>query len=73
MKKSKYFKTLGYNLHWLRKENNLTQKEMADKLGISISSLRKLENGIVTPRLTINVIFNASKEFSIEAYKLFET
>ncbi|MBQ3604103.1 MAG: helix-turn-helix transcriptional regulator [Clostridia bacterium] len=67
-----YFNVFGHNLYRLRKENKLTQKEMADKLGISISSLRKLENGIVTPRLTINIIFNASKEFSIEPYELFE-
>lgn len=72
MKKINYFNVFGHNLYRLRKENKLTQKEMADKLGISISSLRKLENGIVTPRLTINIIFNASKEFSIEPYELFE-
>lgn len=47
----------------LRKNNNLTQKEMAKKLGVSLSSLQKYEYGDFYP--SIEVIKNIVDLFNI--------
>ncbi len=36
-----------------RRDNNLTQKQMADKIGISVHLLTKLENGGYSPRIDL--------------------
>jgi len=36
-----------------RKELNMTQEELADKLGISTNWLSKIENGKVDPRISL--------------------
>lgn len=53
------------NLVFLRKENQLSKKEMANILGIRIQSLTQLENGELPPGLQVSVIFNACKRFGI--------
>lgn len=35
------------NIRCLRKHYNLTQKEMADILGVSVSSIRRIEKGVL--------------------------
>ncbi len=36
-----------------RKELNMTQEELAEKLGITVNWLSKIENGKVDPRLSL--------------------
>ncbi len=45
------------NIKQLRRIKGLSKKEMAKKLGISIPSLTKIENGIMPPLLRSSVFF----------------
>lgn len=45
--------TIGENIRRLRKEANITQKELADKLEISVSNVTKYEKGQLEPNLAI--------------------
>lgn len=46
-------KTFGQNLHDARKKAGLTQKELAEKSGISLSSIKRYEKGEREPTWTI--------------------
>lgn len=74
--------TLGEKIKTLRKSNNLTQKELALKIGVTASTVTKYENGQLEPNIDIlnkiSNIFNISvsnliddnysrKEFSTES------
>ena len=59
------------NLAALRKQHHLTQKQMAQTLGISITTWRKMEQGIMPPRLSTLVVYRAADAFGIPAIKLF--
>ena len=59
------------NLNHLRRLHNLTQKQMAQILGISITTWRKMEQGIMPPRLSSLVVYRAADAFGIPAIKLF--
>lgn len=48
----------------LRKQHELSQKKMAELLGISVGSLRKLERGEM-PRISVKIFFRIHKEFGI--------
>ena len=47
---------LAHNLLWLRKKYSYSQKTMAQLLGIGVGSLRKLEHGVIPPRLTVEFL-----------------
>ena len=59
------------NLAFLRKEHNLTQIQMAELLGIGITSWRMIERGIMPPRLSSAVVCRVNEVFGIPAEKLF--
>ena len=59
------------NLSYLRHKYGYTQKQMANLLGISISSWRMMERGILPPRLSAKVILCAADMFGTPATKLF--
>ena len=59
------------NVKILRERNNLSKKEMAEILEIGIASLTKIEQGVIPPRATTNIIFNLSNSFNIKPHKLF--
>lgn len=59
------------NLAALRKQHHLTQKQMAQTLGIGIHSWRMIERGIMPPRLSTEVVYNAADAFGIPAARLF--
>ena len=54
----------------IRKEHNLTQKELADKLGVTFQAVSKWENGKNLPDIAI--IKKIAEEFSIDLSVLFE-
>ena len=60
-----YLKAFCRNVHRLRKEHGLSQKEMARIMGIGVGSLRKVEQGTVPPRMDILVLRNLTLHFSI--------
>lgn len=59
------------NIKLLRINNGLSEKEMAQLLGIGTKSLRSLENGVFPPRLTCDVLFRAKKHFGVLPKDLF--
>ena len=59
----KEIKIFCENIKYLRKEQGLSKKEMAKKLGISTASLSILESGKLPPRLTVEPLFHIHKNF----------
>ena len=59
------------NIKALRKLHGFNKKEMAVISGISVPILTKIEEGIMPPRISINIIFEISKYFKIKPHKLF--
>lgn len=53
------------NIITLRKNHNLSKKEMAKILGISIYMLNKIETGIIPKNLNCDVLFKIHKHFNI--------
>ena len=43
--------TLSQNISRLRKENSMTQEQLAEALGISFAAVSKWERGVTTPEL----------------------
>jgi transcriptional regulator with XRE-family HTH domain len=54
---------VGQFIKKLRKDNNLTQKELADKYGVTYQAVSKWENGINLP--DVSLIREMSKDFNI--------
>lgn len=63
---------LCHNIYRLRKANNLTQKEMAKILKVGVGSLRKLEAGIIPPRMTVDILYHVYVAFGISPSQLME-
>ncbi|MBQ2999284.1 MAG: helix-turn-helix transcriptional regulator [Clostridia bacterium] len=45
--------TIGENIRNFRKKNNLTQEELADRLGVTYQSVSRWENGATYPDLEL--------------------
>ena len=56
------------NILLLRMIHGLTKKKMSQILGISISSLNKIEQGKLPPRLSVSVIFRICEYFGISPF-----
>lgn len=63
--------TFCNNIKKIRKAHNLSQKQMAEICKISVASLRKIENNILPPRLTVEILFNLCEYFNYSASELF--
>ena len=61
---------LKNNLVCLRKQNGLSQKQMARLLGIGVGSLRKLEHGCLPSRLSVDFLFRIQDLFHIQPHTL---
>lgn len=59
------------NIRYLRNAHKLTQKEMAEICGVSISTLKKLEHNILPPRISVRIIFAISSHFNLRPEQLF--
>lgn len=53
------------NIRFLRKQNNLSQAEMAELLGIGIKSLRSLEKDRIPSRLSCDILFRIYTAFGV--------
>ena len=71
MKKTDYFFVFSENVKCIRKEAGLSQKEMAHMLGIGVSTLSKIENGVLPPRLSCSVLFRIQRHFGIHPKDMF--
>lgn len=61
---------IGKFIKEIRKNNNLTQKELADKLGVTYQAVSKWENGKNIP--DIGVIKEISKEFNVDIAEILD-
>lgn len=66
-------KNMSHNILWIRQQYRLSQKQLAQCLGISVGSLRTLEKGILPPRLSVAFIFQIQKLYHIPPGKLFSS
>ena len=57
--------TFCRNIRYLRKKHKLTQKEMAEKLCISVGYVRMLEQGKVPARMQATVLLDTRASFGI--------
>ncbi|MGN0564588.1 MAG: helix-turn-helix domain-containing protein [Candidatus Heritagella sp.] len=57
--------TFCFNVTWLRKNNHISRKRMAELLEISEISLAKIEKGKIPPRLSVKVLFRIQSVFRI--------
>lgn len=61
---------IGKFIKKLRKDNNLTQKDLADKYGVTYQAVSKWENGINLPDVTL--IRQMSKDFNISVESILD-
>ena len=61
---------IGKFIKKLRKDNNLTQKDLADKYNVTYQAVSKWENGLTIP--DISLLKEMSKDFNIDLEDLLE-
>ena len=71
MNNQEYTAQFCNNIRILRERNSLSQRKMADQLGIGIYSLRMIEKGILPPRLDWLVVLRIHEQFHILPEKIF--
>lgn len=67
----KNLKNFGSRIQELRKKNNLTQSELAEKIGLSTNFIGMVERG--ERNTSVNKIFKLAKAFNISLAQFFET
>ena len=67
----KNLKTFGSRIQELRKKNNLTQSELAEKIGLSTNFIVMVERG--ERNTSVDKIFKLAKAFNISLAQFFET
>ena len=63
---------MGRNIFLLRVKHRLNQRQMASILGIGVSSLSKLEKGVLPPRMTVEPLFRIQDHFGVSPSDLFD-
>lgn len=64
------YKKLGLNIAYYRKEQGLSQIQLADKIDISRTHMSRIENNDCA--VSLDVIFSIAKALNIHVAKLFE-
>lgn len=67
----KNLKNFGSRIQELRKKNNLTQSELAEKIGLSTNFIGMVERG--ERNTSVDKIFKLAKAFNISLARFFET
>lgn len=67
----KNLKNFGSRIQELRKKNNLTQSELAEKVGLSTNFIGMVERG--ERNTSVDKIFKLAKAFNISLAQIFET
>lgn len=67
---SQEYKKLGLNIAYYRKEQKLSQMQLADKIDISRTHMSRIENNDCA--VSLDVIFSIAKALEIPVHKLFE-
>ena len=64
------FIELGYNIAYYRKHAGLTQKQLAERVGISRQHLGAIEAPNLVRPISLELLFNIADVLDIPAYKL---
>lgn len=64
-------RNLGHNLRRIRKENRLTQEDVADKARLNSSYYGRIERGEIN--VTIETLIASARALNVEVPNLFET
>ncbi len=64
------YRKLGLNIAYYRKEQHLSQIQLAEKIDISRTHMSRIENNDCA--VSLDVIFSIAKTLNIPVYKLFE-
>lgn len=67
---SSEYQKLGLNIAYYRKEQHLSQMQLAEKINISRTHMSRIENSDCA--VSLDVIFSIAKALDIPVYKLFE-
>lgn len=67
----KNLKIFGLRIQELRKKNNLTQSELAEKIGLSTNFIGMVERG--ERNTSVDKIFKLAKAFNVSLAQFFET
>ena len=67
------FENFLSNVAWIRKKYGISKRKMSKALKISVESLNKIENGILPPKISIDIVFNIYISFGIEPKAMFAT
>lgn len=72
MCKTDIYEILRRNIIYYRKQKNLTQKELADKMDIDYGFLRKVESKKVKKNLSLDNVMKAAEVLGVDLPKFFE-
>lgn len=64
------YKKLGLNIAYYRKEQGISQMELANRIDISRTHMSRIENNDCA--VSLDVIFSIAKALKIPVHKLFE-
>lgn len=70
---SEEYKRIGLNIALYRKLRGLTQMQLADRVNISRTHISNIEAPNMNTSISLDLIFNISKELDVPAYKFFIT
>ncbi len=66
----KYYKKLGLNIAYYRKDKRFTQEQLAESLNVDRTTIGKIELAISSASL--DVIFSLADALDVPVYKFFE-
>ena len=74
MTEQKLYKTIGKNIKKYRKESNkkLTQKELAQRIGVCTSLIGGLESNNINQGLSVYNLYKISKELDVPLENFFK-
>lgn len=65
------FKIISENIKKYRMQNNMTQRELADKVGISLSYLTKIEAANSDKSFSLHVLFDIADTLNVNIKEFF--
>ena len=66
------YRDLGCAIAYYRKRKNLTQEQLADRVGISRQHMGAIEAPNMTRAISLEVVYNIATVLGIEPYVLFK-
>lgn len=65
-------KNVSKNIKKFRIQNNLTQKQLAEKIGISLSYLSKIEASNCNKSFSLHVLFDIADALNVDIKEFFD-